>query len=442
MGVEVWPLSEIIGILESQKMSESSTESSSFVSAATSNIKVTAIHFNQSNGNGSGNGGKSDWSWYDGQNLPQLNAILRKYIERVQELEKGTRSQKKQKTESNKITVNIDQKEIKNLKTEYGDEITEKIRKLDKKDKQIIDLEKKITQLEAQKKALEISLSDKEKIINDLKRTIAVLNAEKAKLTGEIACIKSKLTTSDSNFENFKVVWELKLEELEKEKLELEKTVSKKTEEYINEKNKTYPLKFKLESLQRDLKYQSDLLSEELEVWKSRTQSSAQIGIEASEKEFKCKFDDRFQEQLILLRKIYEQHITDSKFEMKKIYDDKITEYEETKTSAYKAQLSSDKTRISVLTDQLEKYKKLYEETWNKYNVDVKDVKVYNNLITPEWDRTSNWSRNGSYRSSGSSGNNESGGEEMKTEEEHIKVYEESTIKKQQRKFEKKVTTQ
>jgi len=30
----------------------------------------------------------------------------------------------------------------------------------------------------------------------------------------------------------------------------------------------------------------------------------------------------------------------------------------------------------------------------------------------------------------------------MKTEEEHIKVYEESTIKKQQRKFEKKVTTQ
>jgi len=142
------------------------------------------------------------------------------------------------------------------------------------------------------------------------------------------------------------------------------------------------------------------------------------------------------------LRKIYEQHITDSKFEMKKIYDDKITEYEETKTSAYKAQLSSDKTRISVLTDQLEKYKKLYEETWNKYNVDVKDVKVYNNLITPEWDRTSNWSRNGSYRSSGSSGNNESGGEEMKTEEEHIKVYEESTIKKQQRKFEKKVTTQ
>ena len=45
-----------------------------------------------------------------------------------------------------------------------------------------------------------------------MKRTIAVLNAEKAKLTGEIACIKSKLTTSDSNFENFKVVWELKLE--------------------------------------------------------------------------------------------------------------------------------------------------------------------------------------------------------------------------------------
>ena len=56
-------------------------------------------------------------------------------------------------------------------------------------------------------------------------------------------------------------------QELEKEKLELEKTVSKKTEEYINEKNKTYPLKFKLESLQRDLKYQSDLLSEELEVY-------------------------------------------------------------------------------------------------------------------------------------------------------------------------------
>ena len=33
---------------------------------------------------------------------------------------------------------------------------------------------------------------------------------------------------------------------------------------------------------------------------------------------------NRFQEQLILLRKIYEQHITDSKFEMKKIYDDKV----------------------------------------------------------------------------------------------------------------------
>merc|ERR1712098_744697 len=71
-------------------------------------------------------------------------------------------------------------------------------------------------------------------------------------------------------------------------------------------------------------------------------------------------------------------------------------------------------------TRQMEEYKRKYEELWAKNNLDVNEVRVYNTILRPEWERTSKtetmakWS---SYASSGSSGlNGDSGtGEGMKT---------------------------
>merc|ERR1712098_738689 len=60
-------------------------------------------------------------------------------------------------------------------------------------------------------------------------------------------------------------------------------------------------------------------------------------------------------------------------------------------------------------TRQMEEYKRKYEELWAKNNLDVNEVRVYNTILRPEWERTSmtetmaQWS---SYASSGSSGQN------------------------------------
>jgi len=363
--------------------------------------------------------GDGQWYWYDGLSLSQLNNLLRKYIERVHELE-SERGHEKPTTESNQITVKIDQTEIKNMKTTFNTTIDEWKVKIGNKDKKIKELEKKVTDLETEVKNLQNSISDKDKIINEKKKTIAELRAEIAKLNGEIACLKSKLATSESNLENFKEEWQSSLKQLEDEKLRLQNRISEITVDYTGEKNKVYDLKFKIDSLERDLKLKIGLLSSELEVWKNRTQSSTQIGITASEREFRGIYDDRLQEQLSILRKIYEQHMRDSKSEMEMMYIEKVNEYERTKSSTFEAEILSNKTQIKFLTRQMEEYKRKYEELWAKNNLDVNEVRVYNTILRPEWERTSKketmaqWS---SYASSGSSGQNgDSGtGEGMKT---------------------------
>ena len=58
-------------------------------------------------------------------------------------------------------------------------------------------------------------------------------------------------------------------QQLEDEKLRLQNRISEITVDYTGEKNKVYDLKFKIDSLERDLKLKIGLLTSELEVYQN-----------------------------------------------------------------------------------------------------------------------------------------------------------------------------
>ena len=66
-----------------------------------------------------------------------------------------------------------------------------------------------------------------------------------------------------------------------------------------------------------------------------------------------------------------------------------MNEYERTKSSTFEAEILSNKTQIKFLTRQMEEYKRKYEDLWAKNNLDVNEVRVYNTILRPEWERTS-----------------------------------------------------
>jgi len=403
------------------QMSESSSSSSSTVTASKTTVNVTekSVMSPSLQVNGNATLGM-DSSWYDSLSLKQLNDLLCKYIEKVHDLE----AERETAPSSRNITVSIDRKEIKNLESTYSSKIDEWKKKLDDKDELINELKKKISQLEAQIEELKMSLSNKDKIINEKEKTIADLNTELAKLNAEIASLKSQLATANTGFENAKKIWELNVKQLQDERQQLNNRITELTNNFTSEKNRTYDLQSRLEAVERDLWFKIDLLSKELEVEREKTLSKTQIDISAVDQKFKGEYANRLQDELKILRKVYEQHMRNSKNEMEMMYNKKVAQYEMNKDAAYRAEIISKETQITHLTRQNEEYKKMYEDIMNKYLYDEQEVRVYNRLITPEVDRISKskkFETNGTFKRSKSNSDGEADGTSSDEDGESLK---------------------
>jgi len=403
--------------------SQMSESSSSTVTASKTTVNVTEKSVLSPSIQVNGNAALGlDLSWHDSLSLKQLNDLLCKYIEKVHDMEM---ERDQTAPASRNITVSIDRKEIKNLESTYSSQIDDWKKKLEDKDKLINELKKKISQLEAQIEELKMSLSNKDKIINEKEKTISDLNMELAKLNAEIASLKSQLASANTGFENAKKIWELNFKQLQDERQQLNNRITEITNNFTSEKNRTYDLQSRLEAVERDLWFKIDLLSKELEVEREKTLSKTQIDISAVDQKFKGEYANRLQDELQILRKVYEQHMRNSKNEMEMMYNKKVAQYEMNKDAAYRAELISKETQIAHLMKQNEEYKKMYEDIMNKYLYDEQEVRVYNRLITPEVDRISKskirLEANGTFKRSKSNSDGEADGTSSEEEGENLK---------------------
>merc|ERR1712154_706316 len=141
------------------------------------------------------------------------------------------------------------------------------------------------------------------------------------------------------------------------------------TGKYAAERNRSSDLASRLESLERELWFKIKVLSGELEIEREKSLSQTKIDISAVDKKIKGEYASRLQEELQILRRVYEQHMEKNKEYLEMRYQ-----------------------------------KKMYDELWSKYSSDEQEVKVYNRLITPEVDRISRRPSRGRFTQNGSDG--------------------------------------
>ena len=96
------------------------------------------------------------------------------------------------------------------------------------------------------------------------------------------------------------------------------------TNKYSAERNRNSDLSSRLEGLERELWFKIKLLTGELEVEREKSLSQTKIDISAVDKRIKGEYASRLQEELQILRRVYEQHMEKNKEYMEMRYQKKV----------------------------------------------------------------------------------------------------------------------
>ena len=96
------------------------------------------------------------------------------------------------------------------------------------------------------------------------------------------------------------------------------------TNKYSSERNRNSDLASRLEGLERELWFKIKLLTGELEVEREKSLSQTKIDISAVDKRIKGEYASRLQEELQILRRVYEQHMEKNKEYMEMRYQKKV----------------------------------------------------------------------------------------------------------------------
>merc|ERR1711915_164577 len=203
---------------------------------------------------------------------------------------------------------------------------------------------------------------------------------------------------------------------------------------FTSEKNRSADLVSRLVSMEKELEFKKDVL--EMELASERSKSS--IDISSMDDRIKNEYADRLRDELKLLRNIYEEHMIKSEEELEMKYIKQISDLEvQLEVRMNSVEVNEDLSKLKI---ELEGYKKIIEELkvaneslnkeWSKLSVEMRDkeikfnsemstknikmahlarlhaeykksyeelryrhlydqseVKVYNRLITPEYER-------------------------------------------------------
>merc|ERR1712110_402923 len=274
-----------------------------------------------------------------GLSMAQLNNLLATYIKTVREMENQETS-----TESRTISVSIDYSEIQLLDDSYKDEF----------------------------KNWQNQLADKDKIISDLKAKIA------------------KLEASTSGFGATRKILDQQLQRAETDRAEMEQRLSEMTSLWTEESRRVEDIRIRLEEAERNARFKMNILEGQLKVERELTLRKSQFEISAVNQRFKGEYDTRLQEEINLLRRIYEQSMRANKVEMEALYMKKIREYEEVQEARYESDLLAKRTQIKHLMERNQELEKMWMETRDRIKVDTLELVNYRELLTPEYDRKMN----------------------------------------------------
>ena len=96
------------------------------------------------------------------------------------------------------------------------------------------------------------------------------------------------------------------------------------TSKFSAERNRSSDLASRLESLERELWFKIKVLTGELEIEKEKSLSQTKIDISAVDKKIKGEYASRLQEELQILRRVYEQHMEKNKEYLEMRYQKKV----------------------------------------------------------------------------------------------------------------------
>jgi len=415
----------------SQVSSKSSVSSSASVASSvvekTTVEQRTEISSSMSNTNISSSSSSSSNSIMIGDkwfmpgflNLKELNTLLLKYIGQVQDLELN----QNKPGANNSITVNIDSTVISSLKAKYEDQLNDWKKQCDDKDKLIKALKAEIEKLKAEIKKLEASDKQKDETIKERDRTIEGLRKE-------ISDLQAKL----SMYQSQKEIYEFQILRLKGEITYLMGELNAMQYAFTCEQSRSADLVSRLKSMEKELEFKMEVLKSELESERSKTS----IDISSMDNRIKNEYADRLRDELKLLRNIYEEHMIKSEQELEMMYIKQISDlevqlevrmnsvkvnedvsklkieldgYKKTieelkganeslnkewsklsvemrdKEIKFNSEMSTKNIKMAHLARLHAEYKKSYEELRHRHLYDQSEVKVYNRLITPEYER-------------------------------------------------------
>jgi len=415
----------------SQVSSKSSVSSSASVASSvvekTTVEQRTEISSSMSNTNISSSSSSSSNSIMIGDkwfmpgflNLKELNTLLLKYIGQVQDLELN----QNKPGANNSITVNIDSTVISSLKAKYEDQLNDWKKQCDDKDKLIKALKAEIEKLKAEIKKLEASDKQKDETIKERDRTIEGLRKE-------ISDLQAKL----SMYQSQKEIYEFQILRLKGEITYLTGELNAMQYAFTCEQSRSADLVSRLKSMEKELEFKMEVLKSELESERSKTS----IDISSMDNRIKNEYADRLRDELKLLRNIYEEHMIKSEQELEMMYIKQISDlevqlevrmnsvkvnedvsklkielegYKKTieelksaneslnkewsklsvemrdKEIKFNSEMSTKNIKMAHLARLHAEYKKSYEELRHRHLYDQSEVKVYNRLITPEYER-------------------------------------------------------
>jgi len=368
---------------KSVEMSRASSDSS--LSGAVSQI-VSKMAVSKNPSYEAGAAGE-DWNMPGFLNLKELNSLLLKYIGLNRSKSGGNSS----------ITVSIDRSEILNLKSKYDNQLADWKKQCDLKDKDIAALNTENKKFKAEIKKLKESNANKDGAIKERDLTVEGLRGKISKSQGKLNAM---------------------------------------TNAFTSEKNHSLDLGSRLASMEKELRFKIDVLGSELATEREKTS----IDISSLESRIKKEYADRLKEELKMMRKIYEEHMSGTKEKIERTYKNKISELEvslavqmnsvkpkedikglkvelekykkkidelesnnrdlnmqwgrlavelKDKETEFHSKMSAKEIEMTYLAKQSADYKKMYEDMRSKLMLEESEVKVYNRLITPEINRIS-----------------------------------------------------
>jgi len=412
-------------VSESSQVSSKSSVSSS-ASVASSVVEKTTVQQRTETSSSMSNTNISSsitigdkWFMPGFLNLKELNTLLLKYIGQVQDLELN----QSKPGANNSITVNIDSTVISSLKERYEDQLNDWKKQCDDKDKLIKALKAEIEKLKAEIKKLEASNKQKDETIKERDRTIEGLRKE-------ISDLQAKL----SMYQSQKEIYEFQILRLKGEITYLTGELNAMHNAFTSEKNRSADLVSRLRSMEKELEFKMDVLEMELASERSKTS----VDISSMDNRIKNEYADRLRDELKLLRNIYEEHMIKSEAELEMKYIKEISDlevqlevrmnsvkvnedvsklkielegYKKTieelkaaneslnkewsklsvemrdKEIKFNSEMSTKNIKMAHLARLHAEYKKSYEELRYRHLYDQSEVKVYNRLITPEYER-------------------------------------------------------